>query len=231
MLARPLGTGEVEALPVPGIPAPVAPRHAADGRPGTIPEARMGSNSPAPGGCVPPLSSLAVTPAVTLVSYRAPARPTPTRIATVPCEPGLSTPSPSPPAATCSPTSATTAPSLCSASPARPPRPAGAGARFSAQEIASTLTGTRSADVLLGDALPGLLSQFLSHSPASGAVHRRPPQSCSGRSRTVADACERWPALLESVLGATPQEFESPILRHPDLQEHRPLTVGAGSAS
>ena len=28
-------------------------------------------------------------------------------------------------------------------------------------------------------------------------------------------------AHLESVLGATPQEFESPILRHPDLQEHR----------
>jgi hypothetical protein len=28
------------------------------------------------------------------------------------------------------------------------------------------------------------------------------------------DAGERWSALLESVLGATPQEFESPILRH-----------------
>jgi hypothetical protein len=26
----------------------------------------------------------------------------------------------------------------------------------------------------------------------------------------------RWPALLESVLGATPQEFESLILRQPD---------------
>ena len=61
---------------------------------------------------------------------------------------------------------------------------------------------------------PSLLSQFLSHSPLSVTVLRRPPQSCSGRSRTVADAGERWSALLESVLGATPQEFESPILRH-----------------
>jgi len=47
----------------------------------------------------------------------------------------------------------------------------------------------------------GHLSQFLSHSPLSGAIHQRPPRSCSGRSRTVADAGERWPALLESVLG------------------------------
>ena len=63
----------------------------------------------------------------------------------------------------------------------------------------------------------GHLSQFLSHSPLSGAIHQRPPRSCSGRSRTVADAGERWPALLESVLGATPREFESRILRHADL--------------
>ena len=53
-----------------------------------------------------------------------------------------------------------------------------------------------------------------------GAVHWRPPRSCSGRSRT-ADIGERGPALLESVLGATPPKFESPILRHADLQEHR----------
>jgi hypothetical protein len=33
------------------------------------------------------------------------------------------------------------------------------------------------------------------------------------RSRTVADAGERHATLLESVLGATPQEFESPILQ------------------
>ena len=37
----------------------------------------------------------------------------------------------------------------------------------------------------------------------------------------MADAGERWSALLESVLGATPQEFESPILRHADLLKHR----------
>jgi len=41
---------------------------------------------------------------------------------------------------------------------------------------------------------------------------------CLCSSRTVADTGERWPALLESVLRATPQEFESPILRHPDLR-------------
>jgi hypothetical protein len=68
---------------------------------------------------------------------------------------------------------------------------------------------------------PSLLSQFLSHSPPSGAVHQWPPQSWSGRSRTVADLGERWCALLESVLGATPREFESRILRHADLLKHR----------
>jgi hypothetical protein len=47
-------------------------------------------------------------------------------------------------------------------------------------------------------------------------------------SRTVADAGERRSALLESVLGATPQEFESPILRHADQGKHRP-SVPAGS--
>jgi hypothetical protein len=30
----------------------------------------------------------------------------------------------------------------------------------------------------------------------------------------VVNAGERWSALLESVLGATPREFESRILRH-----------------
>jgi hypothetical protein len=80
------------------------------------------------------------------------------------------------------------------------PRPAGTGARCSAQEIASTLTGHRSPGVVLRRGPPGHLSQFLSHSPPSAAVHQRPPQSCSGRSRTVADCGERWPALLESVL-------------------------------
>ena len=41
-------------------------------------------------------------------------------------------------------------------------------------------------------------------------------------SRTLVDVGERWCALLESVLGATLQEFESPILRHADLRKHRP---------
>ena len=65
------------------------------------------------------------------------------------------------------------------------------------------------------------LAQFVSHSPPSGAVHMCPPSGHRGWSRTVADRRERWSAVLESVLGATPREFESRILRHADLQEHR----------
>jgi hypothetical protein len=34
----------------------------------------------------------------------------------------------------------------------------------------------------------------------------------------VVNSGERGPALLESVLGATPREFESRILRHADLR-------------
>ena len=74
-----------------------------------------------------------------------------------------------------------------------PPRSAGTGARFSAQEIASMLTGRRSPGVLLRRGPPSLLSQFLS-------IHPRPPpftsaaRVVSGRSRTVADAGERGPA-------------------------------------
>ena len=51
-------------------------------------------------------------------------------------------------------------------------------------------------------------------------VRGRPPRPIrhgQPRSRTAADAGERWSALLESVLGATPREFESRILRHADL--------------
>ena len=71
------------------------------------------------------------------------------------------------------------------------------------------------------------LSQFLSHSSPSAAVRRRPPESCSGRSRTVTDAGERGPALVESVLGATPREFESRILRNADQGKHRsPVSPG-----
>ena len=66
----------------------------------------------------------------------------------------------------------------------------------------------------------GAWSQFWSHSPPSAAVRRRPPGAKPGRSRTVAAPGGRWPAWLESVLGETPQEFESPILRHADLQKH-----------
>ena len=66
---------------------------------------------------------------------------------------------------------------------------------------------------------PGL--SFGLNSPPSGIVHRRPPTTHLSSSRTVADPGERWAALLESVLGATPQEFESPILRHADQGKHR----------
>ena len=48
----------------------------------------------------------------------------------------------------------------------------GTGARFSAQEIASTLTRRRSSAVLPWSGPPRLLSQFLSHSPPSGTVHQ-----------------------------------------------------------
>jgi hypothetical protein len=41
----------------------------------------------------------------------------------------------------------------------------------------------------------------------------------SRRSRTFASGREHWRAVLESVLGATPQEFESLILRHADLRK------------
>ena len=58
-------------------------------------------------------------------------------------------------------------------------------------------------------------------SPPSATVHRRPPTTHLSNSRTVADVGERWPTLLESVLGATPREFESRILRHGDLRKHR----------
>ena len=132
-------------------------------------------------------------------------------------------PTPTSPASPCpasTPCTRTRPPSP--ASPASPPapRPAGTGARLSAQVIASTLTGRRSSKALLGRGPPSLLSQFLSHSPPSAAVHQRPPESRSGRSRTVADCGERWSTLLESVWGATPREVESRILRHADLQEH-----------
>ena len=81
------------------------------------------------------------------------------------------------------------------------------------------LTGRRSSDMPLRRGPPGLLSQFVSHSPLSATVHQRQPKSCSGRSRTVADVGEHRPTLLESVLGASPRGFESRILRHADLRK------------
>jgi len=63
-------------------------------------------------------------------------------------------------------------------------------------------------------ALARAWAQFWAHSSPSAAVHRWLPGSSSCGSWTVADAGERHATLLESVLGATPQEFESPILRH-----------------
>ena len=99
--------------------------------------------------------------------------------------------------------------------PARPRRgrePTETGPGSSGQEIASKLTERRSPDAPIRGGPASLLSQFLSHSSPSGAVHQRPPQSCSGRSRTAVDLGEPWSALLESVLGAAPREFE---ISHP----------------
>jgi hypothetical protein len=51
---------------------------------------------------------------------------------------------------------------------------------------------------------PGLLSQFLSHSPPSAAVHQRPPRPSSGRSRTVADAGQHcWKACWLQALASS----------------------------
>ena len=74
--------------------------------------------------------------------------------------------------------------------------------------------------------LNGPWAQFWTHSSPSRAVHQWSPGLCSRGSRTVADAGERHATLLESVLGATPQEFESPILRHADVQEHPMMAAG-----
>ena len=59
-------------------------------------------------------------------------------------------------------------------------------------------------------------AQFWAHSSASTAVRRRPVAANPRRWRTWADLGGRWSALLESVLGATPREFESRILRYVD---------------
>jgi hypothetical protein len=96
--------------------------------------------------------------------------------------------------------------------------------QFQRLQIQIEITGHRPASSWPESAAalhPRLWAQFWSHSSPSGTVHWRSPGSCLRSSRTVADSGERWSALLASVLGATPQEFESPILRHVDLREHR----------
>src|SRR5690349_3903759 len=75
----------------------------------------------------------------------------------------------------------------------------------------------------------GLQVRLVSNVVSFAWVRGRPPRPIrygQPRSRTVADPGERRSALLESVLGATPQEFESPILRHADLQEHPMMAAG-----
>jgi hypothetical protein len=66
------------------------------------------------------------------------------------------------------------------------------------------------------------------HSLPAATVHRRPRATHRPRSRTMAALSERGLAVLESVLGATPQEFESPILRHPDQAGTRVPNRGRG---
>ena len=81
----------------------------------------------------------------------------------------------------------------------RPPLSAGTGSRLSAQEIASTLIRPRPGCEHRDQWRLWSLSQFVSHSPPSAAVHRRPRSACPGWSRMLADGGERWCAVLESV--------------------------------
>ena len=83
---------------------------------------------------------------------------------------------------------------------------------------------------------PAVARRLVSFSVSFTGVHRRPPPSVREhrrRSRTVANLSEHISAVLESVLGATPQEFESPILRHlrggqllPHDCRHSPISPG-----
>src|SRR5215468_6337685 len=67
---------------------------------------------------------------------------------------------------------------------------------------------------------PSARSQMWSHSRPSGSVQQRPARHFPGRSRTVAAIGERRSAMLENVLGATPREFESRILREPLTRQY-----------
>ena len=67
-------------------------------------------------------------------------------------------------------------------------------------------------------------SQIWSHSPPFSGIHPTQPAPLTRRSRTIPDSAGHVPADLESVLGATPQEFESPILRCGDQALCRDLS-------
>jgi hypothetical protein len=62
-----------------------------------------------------------------------------------------------------------------------------------------------------------VVSVLVSYTPVRDRSPRS-PGSCPRRSRTAAAGRERRSALLESVLGATPREFESRILRDAGLR-------------
>ena len=67
----------------------------------------------------------------------------------------------------------------------------------------------------------GLRFRLVSDVVSFAWVRGRPPGPTSygqARSRTGVNPGERWSALLESALGATPREFESRILRSLDLR-------------
>ena len=68
-------------------------------------------------------------------------------------------------------------------------------------------------------------AQFWAHHPCTGPFtggHPDRVRAARGRWRTPVNAVQQcW----ESVLGATPQEFESPILRHVELRRHDHLAA------
>ena len=95
-----------------------------------------------------------------------------------------------------------------------------------------TSTGTCKPEDKVHAAGSGLQIRLVSNVVSFAWVRGRPPRPIRHSpptSRTVVNPGERRSALLESVLGATPQEFESPILRHPDQAIHKPgHTFGLG---
>ena len=93
--------------------------------------------------------------------------------------------------------------------------------RQHAIRVRCAVDGTVRADVM-GD---GLAADRVRGGDLSGTVHQRSPGAYPRRLRTVATPGERQSAVLESVLGATPREFESRILRHADPRKYRPRQV------